>query len=338
MPRHELQAVWVEITRRPNDDIGFDLNHDRSSTRAYRLLAEPALGDRVLHWDSKRKQFVGTSIVRQSFRDHGTNRRIQLVDFRGFPDGSLTLKMIQRYGPAIGKIRDSLDTSNGPTHFPFAPYGSAGWKRVRPALAYLTIAPHDLVALLGGIYESMRRENPAVPAWLEYGLGPSRRVKSPKSDIPAAFRRYVEANEDIAVTAQNEAALFNNKALQAAYRQHNSLQNKLATWLRARGLEPESKRAMDKYPVDIQWQVGNTLYVAEVKSLTTYSELSQLRRGLGQVLHYRHLAAAQHPQLDVVAVLVIPRTPSTSDDWKAVCSGVNVLLAWPPHFDGRLTQ
>jgi len=338
MPRRELRPVWVEVTRRPNDDIGVDLNHDRSSPRPYRLLAEPAPGDRVLHWDSKRQQFVGTSVVRLGHRDHGTKRQVELKNFRRFADGSLTLEMIQRHGMAIGKIRDSLDTSNGPVRYPFAPYGSAGWKRVRPALAYLSVAPADLVALLGGIYDSARQGNPLIPMWGDYGLGSTRRLPSSDSAMSAAFRRYVEANEDITVTAQNEAKLRNDKALQAAYRQHNTLQNKLAMWLRARGLSPESKRALDKYPVDIQWQVGQTLFVAEVKSLIKSNELSQLRRGLGQILHYRYLAAAQYPELDVVAVLIVPRSPTTSDDWSAVCRHAGVLLAWPPRFDKLLTR
>lgn len=338
MPRRELRPVWVEVTRRPNDDIGVDLNHDRSSPRPYRLLAEPAPGDRVLHWDSKRQQFVGTSVVRQGHRDSGTNRRVELKDFRGFPDGSLTLRMIQRHGMAVEKIRDSLDTSNGPAHYPFTPYGSAGWKRVRPAQAYLSVAPADLVSLLGGIYDSARRENPVIPAWADYGLGSTRRLPSSDSAMSAAFRRYVEANEDITVTAQNEAKLRNDKALQTAYRQHNTLQNRLATWLRAHGVTPESKRALDKYPVDIQWQVGTKLFVAEVKSLTKSNEMSQLRRGLGQILHYRYLAAARYPELDVVAVLIVPRSPATSDDWRAVCRHAEVLLAWPPRFDKLLTR
>jgi hypothetical protein len=177
-----------------------------------------------------------------------------------------------------------------------------------------------------------------MPAWTDYGLGTGLPIKSSKSEMTGAFRRYIEANEDIIVTAKNEAKLRGDKALQAAYRQHNALQNKFAKWLRSRGLKPESKRALDKYPIDIQWQVGKTLFVAEVKSVTKSNEMSQLRRGLGQVLHYRYLATGQHPELDVVAVLIVPDRPSASDDWTAVCEHAGVALAWPPKFQKLLTR
>jgi hypothetical protein len=40
---------------------------------------------------------------------------------------------------------------------------------------------------------------------------------------------------------------------------------------------------------DLAWQIGRTLFVAQVKSLTLRNEEKQLRLGLGQVLRYADL-------------------------------------------------
>jgi hypothetical protein len=49
----------------------------------------------------------------------------------------------------------------------------------------------------------------------------------------------------------------------------------------------------DEPQYDLAWLAGDTLYVAEVKSLTAANEERQLRLGLGQVLRYTHLLAGR---------------------------------------------
>jgi hypothetical protein len=77
-----------------------------------------------------------------------------------------------------------------------------------------------------------------------------------------------------------------------------------------------------------------TLFVAEIKSVTDANEEKQLRLGLGQVLRYQHLLAADGAQA-VVAVLVPERRPRDST-WEATCNDLNVLLAWPDEFERLL--
>jgi hypothetical protein len=48
--------------------------------------------------------------------------------------------------------------------------------------------------------------------------------------------------------------------------------------------------------------VGDTTWVAEVKSITAQNETRQLRHGLGQVLHYRHLLAAEGREVQAMLV------------------------------------
>ncbi len=326
---HEgVRPVWVEITRRPNDDIGVDLNHSRESRNAYRLLGEPRPGDAVLHWDSKRQQFVGASAVKSPPRDQGARRWIELKQFIGFPHDSVTLNFIRRHGTKIGAIRENGGDPR--THYPFAPYGDAGWRKVRPVLAYLTAAPTELISLLGGIYESSRNNDSTWPSWRDLGLGQPNKVKPLKPVDTPGFLRYLTANEDIDVSSGGISRLPNVHALEAAYREHNRLQNRLASWLKEQGITPESQRAMDRYPVDIQWRHREKVYIGEVKSLSGSNEMQQMRRALGQVLHYRHLAERQLKGTEVQAVIVVPRSPGP--DWVETCKKAGVTVVWPETF------
>ncbi len=109
-----------------------------------------------------------------------------------------------------------------------------------------------------------------------------------------------------------------------ANRAHADVQNRLARHLRANGLEPLSPNGGPNY--DIAWRHGDTILVAEIKSLTNENEETQLRLGLAQVLMYRHLLAQQHST--VRAVLVPEREPS-NPTWQELCADLGVLLAWP---------
>jgi hypothetical protein len=328
-----IRPVWVEITRRPGDEIGFDLNHEKKSHHAYTMLSLPARGDRVLHWDSKRGEFVGTSIVAGRHVDDGDRRTVPVQSFKGFPAGSLTLEAIRHFGPRIGEIRENL--GQAPFNYPFAPYGTEGWKRPRPALAYLTAAPPELVKLLGGIYESGRSDDFATPSWKRLGLGNHSTHRALPLEKTPGFLRYKEANEGISFTSSSEPSAKNTDALESSYQEHNKLQNHLARWLTARGLRPESKRAMDKYPVDIQWKSGKKLFIGEVKSLARVNELNQMRLGIGQLLHYCYLAEQQHPDLEIIPVLITPYDPKS--EWLDVCERSGVTLVWPRKFSKLLT-
>lgn len=106
-------------------------------------------------------------------------------------------------------------------------------------------------------------------------------------------------------------------------RGHADTQNALARVLSAAGIEPRS-RLPHEPNYDLAWQIGNTVYVAEIKSITDENEEEQLRLGLGQVLRYRHrLGRLGH--VDVVAVLVPERKPR-EDDWRELCRELGVVL------------
>lgn len=113
-------------------------------------------------------------------------------------------------------------------------------------------------------------------------------------------------------------------------RGHARTQNALAEWAAARGYRP-TRPGLGQPDYDVAWLVGEVLFVAEVKSLTRANEVRQLRLGLGQVLHYRHLLATSgHP---VRAVLAVEREPSDVA-WRSLCASLGVQLVWPAVFDG----
>lgn len=113
---------------------------------------------------------------------------------------------------------------------------------------------------------------------------------------------------------------------------HEDTIEQLDAFLRKHGIQTVTPGS-DQPAYDLAWSVGNTLFVAEVKSVTDENEDKQLRLGLGQALWYRHLLAKR--QRPARAVLVPEREPRDRR-WQKVCSECEVLLIWPPRFDPLL--
>lgn len=110
---------------------------------------------------------------------------------------------------------------------------------------------------------------------------------------------------------------------------HMDVQDELAEVVRSAGLKPLSPASHDPQ-FDVAWKMGNSAFVAEVKSLTEENEERQLRLGLGQVLSYAHLLG--WPEVKTVQpVLAVERRP-TEKYWEALCAEHGVLLTWPDEF------
>jgi len=103
--------------------------------------------------------------------------------------------------------------------------------------------------------------------------------------------------------------------------------NSLAAHLAAVGLSPR-RAAPDGPQFGCGWIRGNHAgwAVAEVKSITDANEAEQIRRGIGQVLDYRH-AVADTTGKHVTAVLVVERAPA--ERWVEVCAEADIVLVWP---------
>jgi hypothetical protein len=255
-----------------------------------------------------------------------------LSDFTQFPKGILTLEQIREQWKLIKEIHDEFSVPGESLYFPFAPYGSDGWKALRPRLAYLAIAPPLLVDVLGAIYKQHAEPYTSQP-WEAFkvsnGLLP--KITKTKQKPLVKYSKAKEKQSSIANTW-----LTSNEALVKATAEHHKLQNQLANWLKRNGFAPDSTRAMENLIVDLKWREGNTLCVCEVKTLGR-EESNQLRLGLGQVLSYRfetNKLEGKRAGLKVRAVLAIDRKPSKEnlELWEGLCNELGVLLIWPDEF------
>lgn len=325
------QRVWIEITRRPNDDIGVDIRHN--TTQVLKLLKLVKQGDKVIHWDSKRGCFVGVSTVSDTRpRKIGADTGVLLTNFIQFPREILTLEQIRAQWSYVKKIHDAECIEGQSLYFPFIPYGQNRWKSLRPRLTYLAIAPPTLVDTFAAIYQ--QQYDPKLsPTWASFGL-PTESLPQIATASAKPTPQYVKANEKQNSVAKNW--LTSNEALVKATAQHNKLQNSLSTWLRKNGYQPDSTRAMDKLIVDIKWKKANILCVCEVKTLGD-EESNQLRLGLGQVLSYRFESQRLEnlkQKTTVKAVLAIDKKPNIKHAklWEDLCHELDVLLIWPGQF------
>lgn len=114
------------------------------------------------------------------------------------------------------------------------------------------------------------------------------------------------------------------------WRAHADTVNRLAAHLVGLGVRPV--RAGPEGPqFDCAWaRPGRGWAVAEVKSITDANEADQIRRGIGQVIDYRH-ALAEITGDEVTAVLVVEAPPSQR--WVEVCVQADIVLTWPTDFD-----
>lgn len=149
-------------------------------------------------------------------------------------------------------------------------------------------------------------------------------------------KRYKKAKED-GKSTYNSPFDRDPDAIDRANNSHAKLQNDLAEFVRKAGYEPMSPEVPDTPNYDLAWYwgPGPTLVVAEVKSITDDNETSQLRHGLGQVLHYKSQilngsCGASQPE-DCLAVLAVEREPR-DPIWEDVCRRNHVKLVWPGEF------
>jgi hypothetical protein len=111
---------------------------------------------------------------------------------------------------------------------------------------------------------------------------------------------------------------------------HAVTQNALADLTCRLGWDPRSPQPHEPQ-YDLAWNAPGCIYVAEVKSITEANEERQLRLGLGQALRYRQvLSTGGNPTKAVLANERAPRDQT----WVSLCRELDVILCWPPAFDG----
>ena len=324
------EKYWLEITDRT--DLGTDLNAPERDDEGneywgYSLISDVARDDVVFHYHKPRHAIVAASRAADvAWRDevvwgaHGTTARgagvqpyarpgwrLALENFVELPQ-PITLEALRLIESAIASIRDRVagEHPRQPLYFPFE---LSAKRPLRPTQAYLTKFPQSLVGVIPGLAQGERSQTIPPPQ----GVGGS----------------YRAADEDAAVSSIEPVSVDPGK-LERALRSHARTQNALAEYLQSTGHIPRSP-IQNEPSYDLAWKSGDTVFVAEVKSLPPLQEESQLRIGLGQVLRYRHSIQQLRPNDRVVAVLVPEHEPS-DDSWSRLCEELKVILVWPDAF------
>ncbi len=151
----------------------------------------------------------------------------------------------------------------------------------------------------------------------------------PATGLPVGVlgTEYRAAGEDVRAD-RNETFTVDPNVVDRGTRAHARTQNLLAQHLQNRGVTPKSPTVAEP-PYDLAWEVDQTMFVAEIKSLTNRNEERQLRLALGQVLRYaQQLGYKNRPVERIIAVEREPRDTT----WVELCAHHDVRLVWPETF------
>lgn len=327
----QRQRFWLEITDR--SDIGVDLHcpqRDSAGNRSpgFSLMWWVRVGDIVFHYSLNEQAIVGWSRAVGQVAEAPTlwlphrgetprtvgSAQVEpgwWLDLDGsFPlDAPLTLDKLQDHADQIRDVLDQLKSRNsGSLYFPFFFWRGT---ELRPMQPYLNKLPAEVVGIIPELAAAVAAAEPIAADPLT--------TDQQRSALGSAYRvARVNAMGDSRQPFSVDPAL-----VERGLRGHADTQNALARVLTGAGIEPRS-RLPHEPNYDLAWQIGNTVYVAEVKSTTDENEEEQLRLGLGQVLRYRH-SLSRLGHVDVVAVLVPERDPR-DDAWRELCSELGVVL------------
>ena len=146
---------------------------------------------------------------------------------------------------------------------------------------------------------------------------------------PAAIAREWQDDDEELAPAEHDGG--SNPDLTArGWRSHAATLNALALAVSQSGRTPTRARP-DGPQFDLAYTLADGSWaVVEVKSVTDANEADQLRRGIGQVIDYRH-AIGHATGTKVHAVLVLEREPASR--WLEVCAEADIVVAWPGAFD-----
>jgi hypothetical protein len=144
-------------------------------------------------------------------------------------------------------------------------------------------------------------------------------VTRPAGEMRTAVERNVPAGEP-----DHDPWLYDPDERDRATARHRALENWLMTTLRDEGVEPLDPAGEPYF--DVAWRRGTGLVVCEVKT-TSGAEVTQMRLGIGQVLHYQAQLrrALRQP---VAAALLVEGRPS-DPLWLELCDQLGIVLFWP---------
>lgn len=278
------EDFWLEVTDR--EDIGVNLkapqrNESGAGFWSYALVRDVGLGHTVFHYDRSVQAIVGASqatgdvwedrilwAARGTYaREAGISPHLREGWYAGLR-ASITLEFpvtLEQIRERTSEIRlgiDSLQNEVGsPLYFPFE---SGENRPIRPLQGYLFKLPRFFVQLFEEQLITDFQMEAAVQTLLI------------RENIGSGYRR---ADEEASVGAYDPMDV-DPAVVERGTRGHAITQNGLAEHLESRGISPRSPAPAEP-DYDLAWEVGNIVYVAEVKSVTNRNEERQLRLGLG---------------------------------------------------------
>ena len=219
---------------------------------------------------------------------------------------------------AIRVIHDRLkDRYPGrPLYFPFQ---LSSRRPVRAFQGYIAKWPRELL--------------PAIPALaaldeLAEETRPTPSDPAPGVSLTSFGTDYRRPDEEVVTTRDRDPHSVDPNLVDRALRGHRRTQNLLHDVLVEAGLTPRSPVAGEP-EFDIGWEDGDSLCIAEVKSMSHANEEKQLRLAVGQVLRYAHLlSAGQRPVCRFIALERQPQDPS----WLELTAELDIRLMWPETF------
>lgn len=328
------ERYWLEVTDR--EDVGTDLHAPETDVSGqakwtYALVRFVGDGDAVFHYELAERAITSWSLAAGgSWEDetiwaaHGTVSRDQTPFARpGIYHGlhgpfaldePLTLAVLRAGEERLRRVVSEVEAAHGGSlYLPF----QFRQDQLRMGQGYLFKMPSAVVSAFSQLRDATPRE--------------ASQIERPGPSPPNRRRRYRRANEDAAIPERDPFPV-DPAVVERGVRGHARTQNQLADHVEALGFLPERPDPDDpKY--DLLWRDGETVYVAEVKSLTEANEERQLRLGLGQLLRYRH--GLGRAGATVQAMLVCEREP-TDRSWHELCSGLGVELVWPAVLSDRV--
>ncbi len=109
---------------------------------------------------------------------------------------------------------------------------------------------------------------------------------------------------------------------------HSRTQNDLARAIGTAGFAPRGPKP-EEPQYDLAWETPDSVWVAEVKSLTATNEMRQMHTAIGQVIDYAHRLDDVRP---VRMMIAVERRPG-SDHWSDECAKQGIVLCWPDGFE-----
>jgi len=339
------ERFWVEITDRA--DLGSDLaapqlNEEGRSYWSYDLVREVGEGDVVLHYAARPNKAIASwsRAVGDPYEDtltwgaHGQAGGRGPVEPYERPAWRRPLEGPFPLSQPVG-MEDSRDAEDviqavhdrlkdrfpgQPLYFPFQ---LSSRRPVRAFQGYIAKWPRELLQAI-----------PALAALEELAeqTRPTPSDPAPAVSLASFGTEYRRPDEEVVTTRDRDPHSVDPNLVDRALRGHRRTQNLLRDALAEAGLTPRSPTAGEP-EFDIGWEDGDSLCIAEVKSMSHANEEKQLRLAVGQVLRYAQLlSAGRRPVRRFIALERQPQDPS----WLELTAELDIGLMWPETFQATV--